>query len=139
MLVRELMTYPPMMATPWLLWVDATHLMKSQGIRRLPVLNVLKEEVLVKIISNLCDAIPSKLSHISSGEASNHLTALSVADVMRRNVLTTTAKSDAKDAESLTLSHQIGAWPVVNQPRQIIEMPTVNDVLRDYAHISEAM
>lgn len=132
MQVRELMSAQPVTASPSLSLPDAAHLMKSRGIRRLPVL---EGETLVGIVTDrdLREAMPSKVSSLSPWEATSRLAAISVSDVMRRSVMTTTADADARDAAYTMLNHRIGALPVVDAAGHVIGMLTVTDVLRDYA------
>src|SRR6476659_8969765 len=82
MLVHELMTSPPVTAPPSLPLPDAAHLMRSRGIRRLPVVD---GTTLVGIVTyrDLREALPSRVSTLSPWEATTRLAAVSVADVMR--------------------------------------------------------
>lgn len=132
MMVRELMSRPPVTAAPALPLPDAAHLMKSRGIRRLPVLD---GETLVGIVTDrdLREAMPSKVSTLSPWEATTRLAAISVEDVMRRSVLTTSEDNDARDAAYTMLQHKVGALPVVDTAGKLVGLLTVSDVLRDYA------
>lgn len=132
MLVRELMSSPPVTAAPALSLPDAAHLMKSRGIRRLPVLD---GDTLVGIVTDrdLREAMPSKVSTLSPWEATTRLAAISVADIMRRSVLSTTEDTDARDAAYSMLQHKVGALPVVDAAGKLVGLLTVSDVLRDYA------
>lgn len=136
MLVRELMSSPPVTAAPALSLPDAAHLMKSRGIRRLPVLD---GDALVGIVTDrdLREAMPSKVSTLSPWEATTRLAAISVADIMRRSVLSTTEDTDARDAAYSMLQHKVGALPVVDAAGKLVGLLTVSDVLRDYARPPE--
>lgn len=136
MLVRELMSRPPVTAAPALSLPDAAHLMKSRGIRRLPVLD---GDTLVGIVTDrdLREAMPSKVSTLSPWEATTRLAAISVADVMRRSVLSTTEDTDARDAAYSMLQHKVGALPVVDASGKLVGLLTVSDVLRDYARVPQ--
>ena len=136
MLVRELMSSPPVTAAPALSLPDAAHLMKSRGIRRLPVLD---GDTLVGIVTDrdLREAMPSKVSTLSPWEATTRLAAISVADIMRRSVLSTTEDTDARDAAYSMLQHKVGALPVVDATGKLVGLLTVSDVLRDYARPPE--
>ncbi|WP_414657769.1 CBS domain-containing protein [Deinococcus sp. VB343] len=133
MLVSELMTAPVVTAPPALSLPDAAHLMKTRGIRRLPVVD--EGGVLVGIVTDrdLREALPSKLSTLSPWEATTRLAAVKVADVMRRSVLTVEGSADARDAAYTMLEHRVGALPVLNEQGQLAGLITVTDVLRDYA------
>ncbi|WP_168734799.1 CBS domain-containing protein [Deinococcus sp. KSM4-11] len=136
MLVHELMTSPPVTAPPSLPLPDAAHLMRSRGIRRLPVVD---GTTLVGIVTDrdLREALPSRVSTLSPWEATTRLAAVSVADVMRRSVLTTTPDAEARDAASTMLSHRVGALPVIDEAGQVIGIISVTDVLREYARPPE--
>lgn len=136
MLVRDLMSSPPVTAAPALSIPDAAHLMKSRGIRRLPVLD---GNQLVGIVTDrdLREAMPGKVSTLSPWEATTRLAAISVADVMRRSVLTVNADTDARDAAYTMLNHKVGALPVLDEAGTLIGLVTVSDVLRDYARLPE--
>lgn len=137
MLVRDLMSAQAVTAPPSLSLPDAAHLMKSRGIRRLPVVDGSK---LVGIVTDrdLREAMPSKVSSLSPWEATTRLAAISVSDVMRRSVLTTTPDTDARDAAYTMLNHRVGALPVIDDAGSVMGMLTVTDVLRDYARTPEA-
>lgn len=132
MLVRDLMSSPPITTASALPIPDAAHLMKSRGIRRLPVLD---GQQLVGIVTDrdLREVMPSKVSTLSPWEATTRLAAITVADVMRRSVLTTSADADARDAAYTMLHHKVGALPVVSDTGELVGLVTVSDVLRDYA------
>lgn len=132
MLVRELMSSPPITTASALSIPDAAHLMKSRGIRRLPVLD---GNQLVGIVTDrdLREVMPSKVSTLSPWEATTRLAAITVADVMRRSVLTTSENADARDAAYTMLQHKVGALPVVSDAGELVGLVTVSDVLRDYA------
>lgn len=132
MRVHELMSTPPVTAPPTLPLADAAHLMRSRGIRRLPVMD---GPQLVGIVTDrdLREAMPSRLSTLSPWEATTRLAALHVSDVMRRSVLTTTLHAQARDAAQTMLTHRVGALPVLNEYGQLMGVITVSDVLRDYA------
>lgn len=137
MFVRELMSSPPITAPPALSLPDAAHLMKSRGIRRLPVVD---DGKLIGIVTdrNLREALPSKVSTLSPWEATTRLAAIKLTDVMRRSVLTTSADEDARDAAHTMLQHKIGALPVIDAAGEVVGMLTISDVLRDYARAPQA-
>ncbi|GAA0515451.1 CBS domain-containing protein [Deinococcus depolymerans] len=130
--VHDLMSAPAVTAAPTLSLPDAAHLMRSRGVRRLPVL---EGETLIGIVTDrdLREAMPSRLSSLSPWEATTRLAAVTVADVMRRSVLTTAPEADARDAAHTMLTHRVGALPVVNGQGRVVGVVTVSDVLRDYA------
>lgn len=133
MRVLDLMTAPVITAAPTLSLPDAAHLMRSRGIRRLPVLDGV---TLVGIVTDrdVREAMPSRVSSLSPWEATTRLAAVTVADVMRRSVLTTRPDADARDAAHTMLTHRVGALPVVDDQGRVVGVVTVSDVLRDYAH-----
>ena len=136
MLVQDLMTSPALTVPPTTSLPDAAHLMKSKGIRRLPIVDGAH---LVGIVTDrdVREAMPSKASTLSPWEATTHLAAIKVADVMRRSVLTTTADADARDAAYTMVKHRVGALPVVDAAGTVQGILSVTDVLRDYARVPQ--
>ncbi|WP_165795449.1 CBS domain-containing protein [Deinococcus koreensis] len=137
MLVRDLMSAQTISAPPSLPLTEAARLLQSHGIRRLPVV---EEGQLVGIVSDrdLREALPSTLSTLSMWEATTRLASLRVADIMKRNVLTTTPDADARDAAHTLLEHRVGALPVIDGTGQVVGLLSVSDVLRDYARPAAA-
>ncbi|WP_291429837.1 CBS domain-containing protein [Deinococcus sp.] len=137
MRIHTLMSTPVITAVPTLSLLAAAHLMRSHGIRRLPVVD---EGTLVGIVTDrdLREATPSRVSGVSPWEATTRLSAVTVADVMRRSVLTTTPDADARDAAHTMLLHRVGALPVIDPAGRVVGVVTVSDVLRDYAAASPA-
>ncbi|SEJ50825.1 acetoin utilization protein AcuB [Deinococcus reticulitermitis] len=133
MLVRDLMTSPAVTAPPALSLPDAAHLMKTRGIRRLPVVDESGHLIGIATDRDLREALPSKVSTLSPWEATTRLAAIKVSDVMRRSVLTVPEDADARDAAYTMLQHRVGALPVVDAQGQLSGLITVTDVLRDYA------
>lgn len=86
MLVQDLMTSPALTIPPTTSLPDAAHLMKSKGIRRLPVVDGAH---LVGIVTDrdVREAMPSKASTLSPWEATTHLAAIKVAEVDRKSVV----------------------------------------------------
>lgn len=132
MRIHNLMSTPVITAVPTLSLLAAAHLMRSHGIRRLPVVDA---GTLVGIVTDrdLREAMPSRVSSLSPWEATTRLAAVTVADVMRRSVLTTTPDADARDAAHTMLLHRVGALPVIDAAGRVVGVVTVSDVLRDYA------
>ena len=132
LLVSQLMTHPPVCASPDLTLPDAAHLLRQRGIRRLPVLEGGR---LVGIVTDrdLREALPGRVTRLSMWEATTQLAAVKVRDVMRRSVITVAPDADARDAAHTLLLHRIGGMPVVDGAGQPIGMLTVTDLLHDYA------
>ena len=137
MRVLDLMTAPVITAAPTLSLPDAAHLMRSRGIRRLPVMD---GAALVGIVTDrdVREAMPSRVSSLSPWEATTRLAAVSVADVMRRSVLTTRPDADARDAAHTMLTHRVGALPVVDAQRRVVVQPGGRGGFRSAAHVRPA-
>ena len=116
---------------------DVAQLMKREDIGNVLVM---EGETLRGIVTDrdIREALPSKVSSLSPWEATTRLAAVSVQDVMRRSVLTTTADADARDAAHTLLHHRVGALPVIDDAGTVIGLLTVSDVLRDYARPAAA-
>lgn len=132
MLIRDLMSAPAVTAPPALPLPVAAHLMRSRGIRRLPVLDGTR---LIGIVTDrdLREALPVRVRPSALWETARRLTATRVSDVMRRHVLTTTEDADARDAAYTMLFHRVGGLPVLNAAGDLSGIVTLADVLHDYA------
>ncbi|EYB69402.1 hypothetical protein DEIPH_ctg008orf0135 [Deinococcus phoenicis] len=135
--VAALMTPSAVTVTPDHSLPDAARLMRVRGIRRLPVLDGSR---LVGIVTDrdLREAMPGHLTTLSMWEATTQLAGVSVREVMRRSVVTTTPDADARDAAYTLLHRRIGGMPVVDDAGAVVGMLTVTDLLRDYARAPEA-
>ena len=113
MLVKERMTRQPIVVTPELPVSKALALMRTEHIRRLPVVN--KSGRLVGIVSDrdLLLASPSPATSLSVWEITYLLGKITVRDVMTKKVITVTEDTPLEDAARIMADSKIGGLPVV--------------------------
>ncbi len=92
--------------------VDALNLMKSEQIRRAPVV---KDNNLIGIVSDddLLNASPSPVTSLSVWEINYLLSKITVSDVMTKNVLTVTEDTPIEEAARIMADNKIGGLPVM--------------------------
>lgn len=134
MFVKDYMTKEPVTAHPETPVLEAIHLLKEKGFRRLPIL---KDGQLVGLVTekDLKDAMPSKATTLSVWEMNYLLSKLTVEEVMVRSVITIQAEAPLEEAALLMEERKIGALPVMEGER-LVGIITVTDVMRAF---TEAM
>ncbi len=113
MLVRERMSRNPYTITPDTSIQDALRRMHEVHVRRLPVLD--KSGKLVGIVAerDLLYASPSPATALSIYEIHYLLAKLTVAEVMKTDVVTITEDTPVEDAARIMTDRKIGGLPVV--------------------------
>ncbi|MFC4426730.1 CBS domain-containing protein [Deinococcus navajonensis] len=137
MIVRDVMTDAVVTVSPDMPVPDAVKLMKSRGIRRLPVV---EEGCLIGIVSDrdLKEAMPSPATSLSIWEITALLANLPVKEVMSTSVLTVMPTTPLEAATQTMLHHKVGGLPVVNERREVVGIVTVTDVLRAFVNLTAA-
>jgi acetoin utilization protein AcuB len=128
--VSELMTAPPITASPDMPVLEARQLMIDKRIRHLLVTegpNLLGIVTDRDIRLNL----PSPATSLSVWEINYLLARLTVESVMTRTVITVDPRRDARAAAQLMLYHKIGAVPVVDGAT-LVGIITETDLLRAF-------
>ena len=138
MFVSMWMTAEVLTVQPDVPLADAARLMGQKRIRRLPVLASADVDApLVGIISStdVLHAVPLNVNPFTgtgtSIQQAGGERALTVADVMTPNPLTTTADAPIEMAASLMRSRKIGALPVMRH-EQLVGMITESDIFRAF-------
>ncbi|MBK7219709.1 MAG: CBS domain-containing protein [Candidatus Promineofilum sp.] len=113
MLVRELMTRPPVTVTHDTSVPDALRLMRAKKVRRLPVLD--HHDKLVGIVSDkdLLYASPSPATTLAVWEIPDLLGKLKVEKVMTRDVITVSEDTPLEEAARIMADSKIGGLPVM--------------------------
>ena len=129
--VNAVMARSPVTVRPDTTLPEAIKLLKSQRVRRLPVLDGTR---LVGIVTDrdLKEAMPSQATSLSIWEITSLLASLTVREVMTASVLTTTPDTLLVDAAYTMLNHKIGGLPVIDADHHLVGVVTVTDVLREY-------
>jgi acetoin utilization protein AcuB len=132
--VTELMTAPPIAASPDMPVVEARQLMVDKRIRHLLVTDGAK---LLGIVTDrdIRLNLPSPATSLSVWEINYLLARLTVDSVMTKTVVTVDPRRDARDAAQLMLSHKIGALPVVDGGK-LVGIITETDLLRAFVKAS---
>ena len=107
---------------------EANQLMKTNHIRRLPVVD---KGRLVGIVTlgDVREASPSDATSLSVYEMNYLLAKLSVDQIMTRNPVTISPAAEIYEAADLMLHHKIGGLPVVDDG-ELVGMITESDIFR---------
>ena len=109
--------------------IEAIHLMKEKGVRRLPVmtkgrLTGLITERMIK------DYTPGKATSLDTWEVHYLLSKTSVKDVMNAAPITVTPDVNLATAAQLILNHKLYGLCVVNAKGDLVGVMSVGDMLR---------
>ncbi|MBP8003160.1 MAG: CBS domain-containing protein [Chloroflexi bacterium] len=128
MLVKERMSHPIITIKPDVPILEALNLMKSEHIRRMPVI---KDGHMVGIISekDLLNASPSDATSLSVWEINYLLSQIIVANVMTKKVLTVTEDTAIEDAARFMVDNKIGGLPVMRDGR-VVGLITETDLFK---------
>jgi acetoin utilization protein AcuB len=128
MFVGERMSRPIISVTPETPINDALHLMRSERIRRAPVIS---HGRLVGIVSmkDLLNASPSQATTLSVWELNYLLSKLTVEPIMTRAVFSVTEDTPIEEAARLMADKRIGGLPVLRQG-DVVGMITETDLFK---------
>lgn len=128
-LVKNWMTTDVVTVKPKARMLDAHKLMRSNKIRRLPVV---KGGKVVGIItrSDVREAEPSEATTLNVWEVHYLLAKLEVRDIMTKDVLTVNENDTIKKAAQLMYDKKIGGLPVVDDHDRLVGIITESDVFR---------
>ncbi len=141
-LVENWMTENPTTITTTMTLPSAHEIMKSQNIRRLPVVDAGNKLVGIITIGDVRGAEASPATTLSIWELNELLSKLKVKDFMTENPVTVTPNTTIGVAANLMWKHKISGLPVVNTDRQLIGIITESDifemvVLHEWVEIEE--
>jgi acetoin utilization protein AcuB len=128
MLIGKRMSHSVIYVTPETSVIDALNLMRSEHVRRLPVL---KRGKLVGIVADtdLLNASPSPVTNVSIWDLTYHLSKLAVGEIMTKEVLTVTEDTPIEEAARIMADHRIGGLPVMRND-YVIGMITETDLFK---------
>lgn len=128
MLVKEWMTEAPVTVAAQTPVMEAMHLLREGGYRRLPVMD---GDRLIGIVTDrdLKEATPSKATTLSIYELNYLLSKLLVRDVMVRDVVTVGVDEPIETAALLMEEHKVSGLPVMDGGR-LVGILTITDALR---------
>ncbi len=136
MLVGERMTKPVITITPDMPVHEALQLMKSENIRRAPVIHNGK---LAGIVSetDLLNASPSDATSLSVWELNHLLSKITVEGVMTKEVITVTEDTPIEEAARIMADNKIGGLPVM-QDDGVVGIITETDLFRLFLELMGA-
>lgn len=129
MLVKNRMSSPVITASPDLPIMEALNLMRSKGIRRMPVVDA--QGKLIGIVSDkdLLNAGPSAATSLSVWEINYLVGKIKVESVMTRAVLTVNGDTPIEEAARIMVDNKIGGLPVM-EGDEIIGVITESDLFK---------
>ena len=109
--------------------IEAIHLMKEKGIRRLPVM---AKGRLAGLITDrmIKDYSPGKATSLDTWEVHYLLSKTSVKDVMNTSPITVTPDMDLATAAQIILDHKLYGLCVVDVQGSLVGIMSVGDMLR---------
>ncbi|MCP4416617.1 MAG: CBS domain-containing protein [Chloroflexi bacterium] len=127
--VKDWMEVDVMTVEPKTRMLEAHQLMRSNKIRRVPVIHRGK---VVGIItrSDVREAEPSDATSLNVWEINYLLNKLTVKDIMTKDVQTVSPDDTVKTAATLMHQLKIGALPVVNEKAGLVGILTESDIFR---------
>ncbi|MFN2165156.1 MAG: CBS domain-containing protein [Anaerolineae bacterium] len=136
MLVRDCMTTPPVTIQPHVSLREA--LERMHELRRLPVVD--DQDRLVGIVSerDLLYASPPPAGLLDGVELEELLSELPVAEIMTRDVITTTPATFVEEAARLMADNKIGGLPVVDENNRVLGVITETDLFKAFIEIYRA-
>jgi acetoin utilization protein AcuB len=137
MLVGERMSRHPITVEPKTSVVEALNLIRNEKVRRLPVLS--KDGSLIGIVSekDLLYASPSPATSLSVWEINYLLSKLTVAEVMKREVITVGENEVLEVAARIMADKRIGSLPVM-RGNQLVGIITETDLFKVFVELFSA-
>lgn len=128
LLVRDLMSAPPIWISPETTLNEAEALMDTERVRRLPVVDADGRLVGIVSRSDVREGLSASAAHHPlAPDAHEHW--LTVADVMSTHVITVSADAPLWQAAELMLEHKIGGLPVM-EGNEVVGVVTESDIFK---------
>lgn len=129
MFVSKRMTPNPVTIPPTMTVSEATHLMKSNNFRRVPVVDNGK---LVGIVTDrdLRAVAPSPATTLSVFEINHLLAKMLVREIMKSPVITISAGATIEEAALMMYTHKIGGLVVLNSVGGVVGIITETDIFK---------
>jgi acetoin utilization protein AcuB len=137
MLVGERMTRNPLTTRPDTTVTEALEVMRREKVRRMPVVD--RKGRLVGIVAekDLLYASPSPATSLSVWEINTLLARLTVAEVMKKQVVTVTEDVFLEDAARIMADNKIGSLPVVRHGN-LVGIITETDLFKVFVELFAA-
>lgn len=135
--VQKWMTKNPVTIDPEASIIEAIHLMKEKGIRRLPVM---AKGRLVGLITErmIKDYTPGRATSLDTWEVHYLLSKTPVRAVMNPSPITVTPDMDLAAAAQLILDHKLYGLCVVDGKGDLVGIMSVGDMLRAVVEFAKA-
>ncbi len=128
MTVSKRMTPNPVTCTPETPVFEASEIMKSEGVQRLPVLDMSGNLVGIVSEKNIINASPNgKLSMV---EFAHQLSLLKVGDVMSREVITVYTDDPIEQAARKMCDQDVSILPVIDYNGKLVGVVTRSDLFK---------
>jgi len=137
MLVGERMTRNPLTTRPDTTVTEALEVMRREKVRRMPVVD--RKGKLVGIVAekDLLYASPSPATSLSVWEINTLLARLTVAEVMKKQVVTVTEDVFLENAARIMADNKIGSLPVVRHG-SLVGIITETDLFKVFVELFAA-
>jgi acetoin utilization protein AcuB len=117
--------------------IEAIHLMKEKGIRRLPVMH--KGRFIGLITERMIkDYAPGKATSLDTWEVHYLLSKTPVKDVMNPKPITVTPNTELATAAQTILDHKLYGLCVVDATGELVGIMSVGDMLRAVVEFTKA-
>ncbi len=136
MLIKNKMTRDPITVLTETSMLQASKLMKENGIHRLPVVDA--EGKLIGIVSDrdIKEAQPSKATALEVHELYYLLSELKIKNIMTSSPTYVTAEDTVERAAMIMLDKRVGGLPVVDANLKVVGIITDTDIFRVFVEIS---
>ena len=136
MLVGERMSHPVITVTPQMPITEALNLLRTEHIRRAPVI---KNGKMVGIISekDLLNAAPSSASSLSGWEVNYLISKVTVAEVMSKKVFSVSEDTPIEEAACVMADNKIGGLPVTRGD-EVVGMITETNLFKVFLELMGA-
>ena len=129
MFVGERMSHPVITVHKEMPIQEALQMMRTEHIRRLPVVGPRGELVGIVTEKDLLNASPSEATTLSVWELNYLLSKITVERIMVRNVITVTESTPIEEAARVMADHKVGSLPVVRD-RELVGIITETDLFK---------
>jgi len=133
MLIKDIMSKPPITVEASQSAYDAYLLMREKKIRRIPVM---RHGKLVGIVTdrNIREAKPSSLAHLPEYASAEVLRETEIEKIMTKGVITVISDDPVEQAAVLMTQHKIGGVPVMEKDK-VVGIITETDIFRLFTNL----
>jgi acetoin utilization protein AcuB len=134
MLVRERMSHPVITIHPEASMQEALNLMKSEHVRRLPVVDKRGQKVGIITEANLDKASPSEATTLSVWEIRELVSKVKIEKIMTREVVTVEADTPIEEAARIMADSNISGLPVMHEGK-LVGLITETDLFKIFLEL----